>query len=209
VRGPANPLRLAILGLVLVTLAGAGAGAERAAAAGIGACSDVLEQPFLPWLDPAHYVLAPDGGLEADARGWTLRGGAEVVSVNEPFFARSRADERSLALPAGSSATTPTMCVGLEHPTLRLFVANAGSPLSRLKVEVLFEGVLGLAQSVSVAHVAARTGWLPTAPLPVLVNATALPLLTDGGASVAFRFTPQGVGTWSVDDVYVDPFKGT
>ena len=32
-----------------------------------------------------------------------------------------------------------------------------------------------------------------------------LPLLPGERTPVAFRFTPQGKGTWSIDDVYVDP----
>jgi hypothetical protein len=196
-----------MVSLALLALAAAAGGAERAEAGVTGGCADVLEQPFLPWLDPAHYTLAPDGGLEAQASGWTLRDGAKVVAANEPYFVRSTADERSLILPPGSSATTPTMCVGLEHPTLRMFVANSGSPLSTLKVEVLYPGVLGLLQSVPIGYVAAGPSWQPTVPLLVLVNATAL----SGTTQVAFRFTPQGEssGAWSVDDVYVDPFKGT
>ena len=206
-----NVVRTAILPFVLVVLAGAVGTPERADASVTGGCSDVLEQPFLRWLDPAHYTLAPDGGLEARGSGWTLRGGATVVAGNEPWFVRSTADDHSLSLPPGSSATTPTMCVGLEHPTLRLFVANGGSPLSTLKVEVLFPGVLGVLQSVRIGSVPAGRAWQPTAPLLVLVNATALPVVAGGTTQVAFRFTPQGgsSGAWSVDDVYVDPFKGT
>ena len=36
----------------------------------------VWEKPFLPWADPANYVLAPTGTLES-ARDWTLDGGAD------------------------------------------------------------------------------------------------------------------------------------
>jgi hypothetical protein len=210
VRRPSKVVCAAIAGVALVALA-VGGGAERARAATlVGGCSDQLAQPFLPWLDPAYYVLAPDGGLEGHASGWTLRGGAKVVDRNEPFFVRSAADRRSLYLPAGSSATTPAMCAGLEHPTLRMFVANRGALLSTLKVEVLFEGPLGLVQSLPMAPVAAGPSWQPTAPLLVVANATALPIATDGTTEVAFRFTPQGASAaWSVDDVYVDPFKGT
>jgi hypothetical protein len=175
-----------------------------------GSCAgQLLEQPFLRWLDPAHYVLAPDGGLEQRARGWTLRGGATVVAGNEPFFVRSLGDTRSLALPSGSSATTPFMCAGVEHPTLRLFAANSGSVLSTLKVEILFTGPLGLVGTAPVTTVASTAGWKPTAPALLLANLTALPSVTDGTIAVAFRFTPQGSdGRWRIDDVYVDPFKG-
>ena len=79
-----------------------------------------LEQPFLPWLDPAHYVLAPDGTFSSAASGWTLAG-PSVVGENEPFYVHGDDRPRSLSLELGSSATSPAMCVGLLHPTLRFF----------------------------------------------------------------------------------------
>ena len=170
--------------------------------------SEPLTQPFLPWLDPAHYLLVPDCGLEARAEGWSP-GGARVVSGNESYYVRSRADSRSLALPSGSSATTPWMCAGLAEPTLRLFALNSGSPLSTLKVEVLYEDVLGVTRVSPVALLVGTAGWRPTLPLPFLANVTSLRLLTDGATRVAFRLTPQGAASgWRVDDLYVDPYKG-
>ena len=42
-----------------------------------------------------------------------------------------------------------------------------------------------------------------TAPLPIVVNSLALVQSTE----VAFRFTPQNGSRWSIDDVYVDPYR--
>ncbi len=200
-----------VVALVALFVGAAETGRATLIPAATGSCSgQVLEQPFLRWLDPAHYVLAPDGGIEQRARGWTLRGGAGVVAGNEPFFVRSRWDTRSLALPPGSSATTPPMCVGLEHPTLRLFASNSGSVLSTLTVEVLLTGPLGIVTAAPVTTLVSTAAWTPTAPALLLANVSALPLLTDGTVAVALRFTPRGSdGRWRIDDVYVDPFKGT
>src|SRR5688500_9811392 len=88
-----------------------------------------LSQPFMPWADPMSYTLAPDGGFEEGGSSWSLDDGAAVVSGNESHYVRSAGDTRSLKLPSGSSATSAAMCVGLEHPTLRLFARNTGSPL--------------------------------------------------------------------------------
>src|SRR3712207_6418272 len=46
---------------------------------------ETLERPFLRWLDPARYVLAPDGTFTNGAAGWT-RNGAAVVDDNEPWY---------------------------------------------------------------------------------------------------------------------------
>ena len=163
-----------------------------------------FERPFLRWLDPAHYVLAPQGTLERTS-AWKLSG-ASRVRGNEPFFVHGRGEAYSLSLPAGSSATTATQCVGLEHPTLRFFARNKGSILSVLKVEVLFEDNLGLIKSAPIGAVVGTSAWAPTLPLPVLANL--LPLLPGEYTPVRFRFTPVGIrAAWQIDDVYVDPFR--
>jgi hypothetical protein len=163
-----------------------------------------LERPFLRWLDPANYVLAPQGTLEATS-AWKLSGASRVAG-NEPFFVHGAGEKYSLSLPAGSSATTPTQCVGLGHPTLRLFARNTGSTLSLLKVEVLLEDNLGLVKRLPIGGVAATSAWAPTLPMPVIANL--LPLLPGNLTPVRFRFTPVGLGgAWQIDDVYVDPFR--
>ncbi len=172
-------------------------------------CPDELSQPFLPWADPASYALAPDGGFESGGGGWTLGGGAVVVSGNEPFQVGGAGDAFSLSLPAGAQAQSPATCIGTLSPTVRLFARNAGSPDSTLRVDVVYRDALGLRWTATLAHLAAGGDWAPTAPVPVLANLTALPLLTGGAAQVSFRFTPEGAGDWQIDDLYVDPYKGT
>jgi hypothetical protein len=143
------------------------------------------------------------GTFEDGGRGWSLAGGAKVVAGNETFYVAGARDSRSLSLPAGSSATSPSTCVGLDRPVLRLFARNQGSLLSTLRVDVLFEDAGGAVRSLPIGVLLGGPGWKPT--LPVLVVANLLPLL-DGGTPVAFRFTPQGAGgKWQIDDVHVDP----
>ena len=195
---------LAALAIALAAPAGAATGSV------LGACpSATYEQPFAPWLDLASYVLAPNGGLESGAAGWSLDGGAAVVPENESFYVRDARDTRALSLPPGSTATTSEMCVDAWSPDLRFFVRNTGSLLSTLKVEVLYTDVLGQSRALTVAVLAAGSTWQPTLPVLFLANLTAPPLVTDGTTSVAFRFTPLGSWSgWKIDDVYVDPFKG-
>ena len=154
-------------------------------------------QTFLPWWDVAWYVPAPDGGLEGGGSGWTLTDGAEVVEGNQPYLD----GERSLALPGGASATTAPMCIGIEHPTIRLFARNTGSPLSALAVSVVFrDPLLGTTLELPIGLVAAGSRWAPTAIMPVVAN-----LLSD---RAAFRFTAlDDRGEWTIDDVYVDPYN--
>ena len=205
-RGTVGAWVVAVAALAIALAAPASAAAEGV----VAACTrSTYEQPFTPWLDFANYVLAPNGGLESGAAGWSLDGGATVVAGNESFYVRDAHDTRSLSLPAGSTATTSSMCVDAASPDLRLFVRNSGSLLSTLKVDVLYTDALEQSRALTVAVLVAGSTWQPTLPIPVLANLTAPPLVTDGTTSVAFRFTPQGSwGNWKIDDVYVDPFKG-
>ena len=197
--------------LVLAALAAALAvPASATATDGLGGgCPSTYEQPFAPWLDFASYVLAPNGDLESGSAGWSLDGGASVVAGNESFYVHDAQDGSSLSLLPGSSATTGDICIGLTSPDLRFFARNLGSPLSTLKVEVLYTGLLGRPRALTVAVLTGGSSWQPTLPVAFLENLTLLPLLSDGTTSVAFRFTPQGSSSeWRIDDVYVDPFKG-
>jgi hypothetical protein len=170
-------------------------------------CADAAtSRPFLPWLDLASYTPAPDGGFEAGAKGWELRGAATVPG-NEPYHIGGPSDDTALRIPAGGSATTPTFCAGLEHPTARLFAKRVGgSLLSTLRVDVQFEDALGKTHYLPIGVALLNNGtWQPT--LPMLMVANLLPLLPGDHTPVALRFVPQGGGAWLVDDVYVDPFK--
>lgn len=147
---------------------------------------------FAPWLDGADYFLAPDGGFENGADGWTLSGGAAVVDGNESFDL-SGPGSRSLGLSAGDSAQSPSVCVGLEHPTFRyVFRRTAGLPSATLRVSAVFPGGL----SVPVGTVTGSSSWAPSPVTLIAANLLA--------PTVSFRFTAVS-GSWQVDDVYVDP----
>jgi hypothetical protein len=168
-----------------------------AAQAGLTASCDgqVLERPFLPWADPARYVLAPDGEFGGGAAGWQ---GGDVVAERSPL-----SGDGALRLGSDGSATSPAMCVTVAHPTLRFLARNAGEQTGTLGVEVLFEDLAGRAQTLPIGVVAGGGGWAPTLPMPIVANLLAL--LPGDQTPVAFRFTARG-GDWRIDDVYVDPY---
>src|SRR5215210_5853282 len=100
-------------------------------------CADAgLTQPFKRWNDSDYYKLVKSGSFEGGATGWQLNGGASVVSGNESFYVGGSTNSRSLKLPAGSSAVSPAVCVGVREPTLRLFARRNSGLLSTLFVEV-------------------------------------------------------------------------
>jgi hypothetical protein len=180
------------------------AGGSGEAARAAARCDGEAAHPFLRWLDPAAYVLSPGGDFEGRS-GWTVSGRGGVVDGNEPFRVGGRRDSFSLLLRDGASATTPPVCVGLLHPTLRFF-ATGGSGRSWLRVEVLYR-TLGGQATHTVALLPPRARWAPTLPLPFLANALGLTALDGPTTTVRFRFTATGGASWQVDDVYVDPWK--
>ena len=167
-----------------------------------------LSQPFTPWLDFAQYTPLGGGDFESGAAGWTLNGGSAVAAGNEPYYVAGAGDASSLAIGAGGSATSPVICVGIEHPTIRFFAkrtANGLLGLGSLRVDVLFENNLGIVNSLPIGTVGATAGaWQPTLPMTVIANL--LPLLPGEHTAVAFRFTSQLGGAFSVDDIQVDPY---
>jgi hypothetical protein len=162
------------------------------------------EQVFEPWGDSHNYVLAPDGGFEAGAQGWALRG-AKTVDGNESFYLNDAGDSRSLSLPDGSSAVSPSVCMSIDTPILRMMARNTGDPSSRLRVEATYK-LLGLVRTKTVSNITAGSAWVPTQQMStVLTLSTIIGTLIP--AAIQVRVMPLDTkGEWQVDDFYVDPF---
>ena len=151
----------------LAVAAPANAGLLVESAKGCGSATSA--KVFRPWLDLANYVPAP-GGFAESSSGWTLKGGAKIVSGNEPWKVGGGTHGSSLLLPAGSSATTAAMCVGIGHPTMRFFAKRNSGLLSTMTVEVLFNGLGGTLRSLPIGVVVGGTQWQPTLPYPVIAS---------------------------------------
>jgi hypothetical protein len=169
---------------------------------------------FAPWNDNRGYVLTPDGGFENGATDWTLENGAAVGEGNETFQVGGGADHQSLSLPAGSSATSPAVCVTKHTGVFRLFAlatvpaqttTTHGNPHPQLKVEVLYTGKHGNHRSLTVGRLRAGDTWAPTRKLAIVLGqAKGKGKLQK--ANVQLRFTPTGTpADWQIDDVYLDP----
>jgi hypothetical protein len=171
------------------------------AASGCGTASKV----FAPWGDYANYLLVPGGAFEAGMPSWSLSGGAKVVAGNEPYYVRNASDSRSLYVPSGSSALSPTVCFGLGDWHARFFVRNVGSTQGRLKVDIAVKSLLGLVSILDGGSVSGTGVWAPS-PRIGLTFTNVCSLL--GVQAISFRFRTVGTGAaFQVDDVYLDPFK--
>jgi len=153
-----------------------------------------LSQPFLPWVDPAWYELAPGGDFESD--GWTLSGGAQRVAGSEPYAATGSLGASSVSLVAGSSADSPLTCVDAAYPSIRFFIAGTGTVAAGLMYDGMYIPA-GVAVAVD--------SWEPT---PVMVTDSAIAGLLSGGSSadVSVRITGLS-GDPQIDDVFIDPWN--
>jgi hypothetical protein len=166
-------------------------------------------QPFAQFGDDNSYFLAPGGNFESGAAGWSL-GGARVVGDQEPWRVAGDNGSHALSIGAGRSVVSPTVCLGLEHPTMRFFAHRSGGGLlgglSQLVVTARVETSLGLVVEVPVGTVTTLTNGVQWNRTPTqVVLASLLPLLPGEHTPVQFRFTAVGTGDWVIDDVFVDP----
>ena len=163
-------------------------------------------QAFLAWGDQSEYFLAPDGNFANSGASWTLTGGAGAIAGGDGYsLGANPVSTQSLALPNGSSATTPSICVGINSPTVRFMAQNAGAPTSTLEVSATVDTTTGLNVTLPIGDISAAGTWSPTLPLPVVANL--LPLLPGNETPITFTFTPQGQGGhWQIDDLFVDPW---
>jgi hypothetical protein len=165
-----------------------------------------VTQPFARFGDNSNYKSI--GDFESGTSGWTLSGGARVVSGNESYQVAGSEDARSLSLPSGSSAVSPFTCVGLAEPTLRLFAKRNSALLglvSTLNVQIQVQTSLGLSAWLPVLPGdIGGSSWHPTLAMPLIANL--LTLSATDQTPVRFRISPL-LGSWQIDDVYVDPMR--
>jgi hypothetical protein len=163
---------------------------------GCGATAPV----FLPWGDYAGYYFAPNGGFESGSSGWSLSGGAAVVTQdNEPWYLAGFGSH-ALSIPAGGSAST-SVCFGLTYPAVRFFAAGAGGDAT-IHVRVVSRSLLGVLSVLDGGTFTAGSTWRPSPKLSTLFSALGAPL---GSKTMTLQFTVER-GTAQIDDLFVDPF---
>ena len=196
-------VRLAVLGAAVAAFAPGSAQAGLLTTGPAETCDPNVGKPFAPWGDEAYYILVGGGSFEG-MNSWKLRDGAAIVRGNEPFYVRGPGN-RSLYLPAGASATSPTTCFVFADWHLRLFARNVSGQYGAIKVEVLVPSLLGVLSILDGGVITADGRWKPSPRIGLLVsNATSF----LGTKAVAVRLTAARAG-FQVDDVYLDPYKSS
>lgn len=119
---------------------------------------------------------------------------------------RSSTDTRSLALPKGSSAVTPSVCFEFADWHARLFAVKTTSDSGYIEVDVIVRSAVGGVLAIlDGGTIGAKGAWEPSPRIALLTcNLTSL----TGTEAISFRFKAVGAG-FRIDDVYLDPWKSS
>jgi hypothetical protein len=170
------------------------------------ACDNApLTQAFAQFGDDNLYKLAPGGDMEGSLAGWTLSGGAKKVAGSEPFAATGEVGSSSVSIPAGGSVTTAPSCVNAAYPSYRFFYKSSGGLLGlvpAIKVDLVYRNGLGSLIALPLGIVLPSGKWHQSAAQLTLAPIEAA--LAGGESGLSIRFTAVA-GTWTIDDVFVDP----
>lgn len=220
--------RVTLLQSCLAAAAAAAAVAAVPAVASAACVPAPTSKAFSKAGDNADYSVAPGGDFESGAAGWSLSGGAKVVSGNETlgfFQGPVVKGSKSLSLPVGAIATSPEFCVDETNPYFR-FMTKADNAMAGYQAIVIYRNAAGAVTSTSFTSSLDITwgdgDWGPSKVSPL---ATKIPLTgPDATASVQLKFVSTGnpvalgIGLWgkltsgsvgatSIDSVMVDPYR--
>ena len=154
---------------------------------------------FSPWGDRSDYYRPSNGGFESGATGWSLSGGAQVVSGNEPWNLAGPGSH-SLRLPAGAVAST-SVCYGLAYPAIRFVASGVGGPAT-VHVRIVAHSLTGVLSVLDGGSFSVGSSWAPSPKLSTLLSALSAPL---GTKTMEIQISVTA-GTALIDDLFVDPY---
>lgn len=190
---------IALIGALIVAVPAQADGSGWSAPAGDCVGEPPRETPFTDWADDGSYFLAPDGGFDGTATGWSLDDGAAVVAGGSPD------GSGALSLPPGASATSPAFCVAEGYRHGRMFGAavdhgswwRAGAWIGVEIIEA--DGDRNHSNPVRV-----EGDWDATERFLLREQNFDLDPVT-GTAQIQVRFTGWGPDRALLDGVYIDP----
>ncbi|MGN6869977.1 MAG: hypothetical protein ACTHMY_16415 [Solirubrobacteraceae bacterium] len=161
-------------------------------------CSNpLLTQAFLSSRDTNWYTLLPgETPGNFNGAGWTLTGGARIVTATLPDGSTTSV----LDLPSGAKAVSPTICVTSDYPTARTMVRNVVGA-EGVFFYVSYEGTntWNVPKNTGQVH-GAQSAW--TLATPVNVQ----PFGTTGWQPMRITLVAGGkTSEFQVYDLYVDP----
>lgn len=156
-------------------------------------------QPFQAYGDENSYTLVPGSQFNGPEEGWTLSGGAKIVTVTRPDGTSGGV----LQLPRGSEAVSPPMCVTLMYPTARVWAAAVAETRGSVKTQVVYSTAKGTAVARTVAKLQPEAAWSPSETFEVRPE---LGGQAEGARPVRFVFGAKSdKEPFELYDLYVDP----
>jgi hypothetical protein len=139
------------------------------------------------------------------AGAWDLRGGAALLAGKRAVPGR-RARRPGLAAAAARKLGRDRTDVHRNRAPHRALLRETRDRLAARQApgHALFNDAAGNDNVLPSGIILGSGHWVPTAPLVIGVNTLAL---SGDPLQVSFRFVPLNGSRWSVDDVYVDPYR--
>ena len=167
--------------------------ASAAVSSALASCTvPTLMQPFAPMSDANYYAPLPGESWDSfSGTGWTLSGGAKVVTTTVADGATGTA----LDLPPSATAVSPAICLTNDYPSARGQIRSLSGP-GGVKVTVTYlvtkQQSAGFLTSISNA-------WSLTAP--VNLNPSSI----TGWQLAQVSFTVTNNREYQLSNFYVDP----
>ena len=167
-----------------------------------------LFNPLTAFKDERDYFVAPAGDFEDPTLpGWQLEGGAGLTNGGSAHGVLGGTQAFSLALPPGSSATSPEMCVDLNYPSLRFFATQVEADTdAQLVVDIIYPALAkDNVREAKKFRLKSKDGW----ELSDDVKLEPQRLGKQSGwrkIAVRFRVKPgKKAASYRIDDVLIDP----
>jgi hypothetical protein len=193
-----RPLRRSVsLAFVVVGLAATPAFAATPSVDTSSCTAPTVSQPFLFANDSNWYTLLPgESAGNFSGSGWTLSGGAQVITTTLPDGLVGQV----LNLPSGSKAVSPTICVNSADPTARTMVRNV-TGAEGVQFYVSYEGTNTWTNPQNTGQVhGQQNNWTTSDPVNIQ------PSNQSGWQLVRFTFVPGGQASdFQIFNFYVDP----
>ncbi|MGO9903522.1 MAG: hypothetical protein ACLP0J_28515 [Solirubrobacteraceae bacterium] len=193
------------LGVVLAAISAAPAQAATTPVDTSMCTTPALSQPFVSWQDTNWYALAP--GESADqftGAGWVLSGGATIVTTT----LADGTTNSVLALPAGSQAVSPTICLTSAYPEARMMVSNvSGNNGGKVGFSVSYAGTTSANEPTqtgtfkTTGNAGVSGDWMLTEPVNLQ------PSSISGWQPMQITLTPSGStkADFRIYNLYLDP----
>jgi hypothetical protein len=196
---PTASSALAISGATSSTEAVGSVTATAASTVSASCEGQTFSQPFEAFGDENSYTLVPGSQFNGPEEGWTLSGGAKIVTVTRPDGSTGGV----LELPKNSEAVSPPMCVTLMYPTARVWMAAVAETRGSVKTQVVYSTAKGVAVARTVAKLQPEAAWSPSETFEVRPE---LGGNAEGPRPVRFVFGAKSdKEAFELYDLYVDP----